>query len=257
VERVIIEGYFTGQANPDNTRRAAERAGATKRWLQTSGGLSRIAMDDRVGAAGENKRVAKILIEERAENEAARTGESPRILPDIPFSHNSSEPRDYNALWEARDEIRYDVQQKGPARLVIQGHAAQNETTPATTAENRATTVRHWFESRQSRQPIPNLQLSPRGGGSQANKSMVRLIIERERAQTSRGPDDQKQALLPAPPVSGDWFNASSPGTNRHRDARRRRQEETWKLSKEDGGGESVGAREGEDSAPSGQRLRQ
>jgi hypothetical protein len=37
----------------------------------------------------------------------------------------------------------------------------------------------------------------------------------------------------------------------------RRRQEETWKLSKEDGSGESVGAREGEDSAPSGQRLRQ
>jgi hypothetical protein len=186
VERVIIEGYFTGQANLDNTRRAAERAGATKRWLQTSGGLSRIAMDDRVGAAGENKRVAKILIEERAENEAGRTGESPRILPDIVFSQNSSEVRDYNALWEAREEIRYDVQQKGPARLVIQGHAAQNETTPATTAENRATTVRHWFETRQSRQPIPNLQLSHRGVGSQENKSMVRLIIERERAQTSR-----------------------------------------------------------------------
>jgi hypothetical protein len=32
----------------------------------------------------------------------------------------------------------------------------------------------------------------------------------------------------------------------------RKRQEEAWKLSKEDGGGESVGAREGEDSAPSG-----
>jgi len=37
----------------------------------------------------------------------------------------------------------------------------------------------------------------------------------------------------------------------------RKRQEEPWKLSKEDGGGESIGAREGEDSAPSGQRLRQ
>src|SRR5262249_33593622 len=44
---VIIEGFFTGQANPDNPRRAAERAGATKKWLQGSGGLSRIAMDDR------------------------------------------------------------------------------------------------------------------------------------------------------------------------------------------------------------------
>jgi hypothetical protein len=131
VERVIIEGYFTGQANPDNTRRAAERAGATKKWLQGSGGLSRIAMDDRVGAAGENKRVAKISIEERAENEAGRTAESPRVLPDILFSQNSSEVRDYNALWEAREEIRYDVQQKGPARLVIEGHAAQNETKPS------------------------------------------------------------------------------------------------------------------------------
>jgi hypothetical protein len=37
----------------------------------------------------------------------------------------------------------------------------------------------------------------------------------------------------------------------------RKRQEEPWNLSKEDGGGESVGAREGKDSAPSGQRLRQ
>ena len=183
VERVIIEGYFTGQANPDNTRRAAERAGATKKWLQGSGGLSRIAMDDRVGAAGENKRVAKISIEERAENEAGRTAESPRVLPDILFSQNSSEVRDYNPLWEAREEIRNDVQQKGPARLVIEGHAAQNETNPATKAENRATTVRHWFETKQ---PIPNLRLSERGVGSQENKSMVRLIIERERAQTSR-----------------------------------------------------------------------
>jgi hypothetical protein len=183
VERVIIEGYFTGQANADNTRRAVERAGATKRWLQTFGGLYRIAMDDRVGASGENKRVAKILIEGRAENEAGRTGESPRVLPDIVFSQNSSELRDYNLLWEAREEIRNNVQQKGPARLVIEGHAAQNETNPANRAENRATTVRHWFETRQ---PIPNLQLSERGVGSQENKSMVRLIIERERAQTSR-----------------------------------------------------------------------
>jgi hypothetical protein len=183
VERVIIEGYFTGQANPDNTRRAAERAGAAKKWLQTSGGLHRIAMDDRVGPSGENKRVAKILIEERAENEAGQTMESPRVLPDIVFSQNSSEVRDYNSLWEAREEIRNDVQQKGPARLVIEGHAAQNETNPANRAETRATTVRHWFEARQ---PIHNLQLSQRGVGSQENKSMVRLIIERERAQTSR-----------------------------------------------------------------------
>jgi hypothetical protein len=180
---VIIEGYFTGQANPDNTRRAAERAGATKKWLQTSGGLYRITMDDRVGASGENKRVSKILIEERAENEAGRTMESPRVLPDIVFSQNSSEPRDYNSLWEAREEIRNDVQQKGPARLVIEGHAAQNETNPANRAETRAKTVRLWFETRQ---PVPNLQLSERGVGSQENKSMVRLIIERERAQTSR-----------------------------------------------------------------------
>jgi outer membrane protein OmpA-like peptidoglycan-associated protein len=86
-------------------------------------------------------------------------------------------------LWEAREEILNDVQQKGPARLVIEGHAAQNETNPANRAETRATIVRNWFEGRR---PIPNLQLLERGVGSRENKSMVRLIIERERAQTSR-----------------------------------------------------------------------
>jgi hypothetical protein len=180
--RVIIEGHFNGPANTDNTRRAAARALATKRWLQTVGGLYGIAMDDRLGASGENKRVAKILIEEKAENEAGRTAESPRVLTDIVFSQNSSEFRDYNPLWEVREEIRNDVQQKGPARLVIEGHAAQNETNAAARAENRAGAVRRWFEAKQ---PIANLQLSERAVGSHENKSVVRLIIERERRQTS------------------------------------------------------------------------
>jgi hypothetical protein len=175
--RVIIEGHFSGPANTDNTRRAVARALATKRWLQTVGGLYGIAMDDRLGASGENKRVAKILIEEKAENEAGR-----RVLTDIVFSQNSAELRDYNPLWEVREEIRNDVQQKGPARLVIEGHAAQSESNAAARAENRAVAVKRWFEGRQ---PIPNLQLLERAVGSQENKSVVRLIIERERRQAS------------------------------------------------------------------------
>src|SRR5262245_57098274 len=66
--RIIIEGDFTGPANTDNTRRAAARALATKRWLQTVGGLYGIPMDDRLGAPGENKPVAKVLVEEKTEN---------------------------------------------------------------------------------------------------------------------------------------------------------------------------------------------
>jgi len=173
--RVIIEGHFTGPATTDNTRRAAARAVATRTWLQNVGGLYGIPMDDRLGASGENKRVAKILIEEKAE--AGR-----RVLTDIVFSQNSAELRDHNPLWEVREEIRNDVQQKGPAQLVIEGHAAQNETNAAARAENRAVAVKKWFEARQ---PIPNLQLSERAVGSQENKSVVRLIIERERRQAS------------------------------------------------------------------------
>src|SRR6516165_2177955 len=46
VERLIIEGYFTGQANKANVKRAEARAAATKEWLQSDeGGLSGIAMN--------------------------------------------------------------------------------------------------------------------------------------------------------------------------------------------------------------------
>ena len=175
--RVIIEGHFSGPATTDNARRAAARALATKTWLQNAGGLYGIPMDNRLGASGENKRVAKILIEEKAENEAGR-----RVLTDIVFSQNTAELRDYNPLWEAREQIRNDAQQKGPAQLVIEGHAAQNESNAAARAENRAVAVKKWFEARP---PIPNLQLSERAVGSQENKSVVRLIIERERRQAS------------------------------------------------------------------------
>jgi hypothetical protein len=113
VVRVIIEGHFDGQPDTDNTRRAAARAAATKSWLQTVGGLHGIGIDDRLGASGENKRVAKIFIEERAEKDAGRTTESPRVLSDIEFPPNSYELRDSNPLWEAREAIRNDVQQKG------------------------------------------------------------------------------------------------------------------------------------------------
>jgi hypothetical protein len=182
VVRVIIEGHFDGQPDTDNTRRAAARAAATKSWLQTVGGLHGIGIDDRLGASGENKRVAKIFIEERAEKDAGRTTESPRVLSDIEFPPNSYELRDSNPLWEAREAIRNDVQQKGSARLVIEGHASRNERNATAEAENRATWVKRWFEAR----PIPNLQLSERAAGSQENKSMVRLIIDREQRQTSR-----------------------------------------------------------------------
>jgi hypothetical protein len=174
VVRVIIEGHFDGQPDKDNTRRGVARAAVTKSWLQTVGGLYGIAMDDRLGASGENKRVAKIFVEEKA----GRTG--PQI--DIVFPQNSSELKDQTPLWEAREEIRSDLQ-KGPARLVIEGHAAQNEANAQNRAESRATWVKRWFEARQ---PSPHLQLSERTVGSQGNKSIVRLIIEREQRQTSR-----------------------------------------------------------------------
>jgi hypothetical protein len=38
VERLIIEGYFTGQANKANVKRAEARAAATKEWLQSDEG---------------------------------------------------------------------------------------------------------------------------------------------------------------------------------------------------------------------------
>jgi hypothetical protein len=186
--RVIIEGHFDGQADSDNTRRAVARAAATKKWLQNIGGLYGIPMDDRVGAYGENKRVAKIWIEQRAENDPGRTVEGPRIVEparlvtDIVFPPNISELRDFNHLWETREGIRSDVLQKGPARLVIEGHAARNETNAATRAGERAATVKRWFEA----WPIDNLQLSEKAIGTQENKSMVRLIIEREQRQTTR-----------------------------------------------------------------------
>jgi len=182
--RVIIEGYSTGQANAANTKRAEARAAATKKWLQSDEeGLSGIAMDTRPGASGESKRVAKILIVERAEKGPAPTAESPRVLPDIVFLPNSSELRDPNPLWEAREEIRNDVQQKGFARLVIEGHASRNERNATAEAENRAAWVKRWFDERPQ---IPNLDLAVRAVGSQENKSIVRLIIEREQRQTSR-----------------------------------------------------------------------
>jgi|SRR5215831_18040236 len=171
VERLIIEGHFTGDANPDNTRRAEKRAAATKDWLQRYGGLN-LTMDARVGAFGENKRVAKILIDKKA----APT-DSPQVLKDIEFSRNSSQVANKDPLLEAWYEIRDDVQKKGFARLVIQGNAARSEKNASTMAETRATAVKHWFEARKP--PIPNLQLSERPG--QENKSVVRLIIERER----------------------------------------------------------------------------
>jgi hypothetical protein len=179
--RVIIEGHFDGHADPDNTRRAVARAAATKRWLQTIGGLYGIAMDDRVGASGENKRMAKIWIEETAKGPAA-TGphaEEPRVVKDIEFRRNSFRVASNEPLWEAWIEIRDDVQQKGAARLVIEGGAAPNESNGM--AENRATEVKRWLEGRP---PIPNLQLAIRTG--QENKPAVRLIIEREQRQISR-----------------------------------------------------------------------
>jgi hypothetical protein len=178
--RVIIEGHFDGQADPDNTRRAVARAAATKRWLQTVGGLYGIAMDDRLGAFGENKRVAKIWIEETAKGQAA-TGPQvePRVVKDIEFRRNSFRVASNEPLWEAWIEIRDDVQQKGAARLVIEGGADRNENNGM--AENRATEVKRWLEGRP---PIPNLQLATRTG--QENKPAVRLIIEREQPQISR-----------------------------------------------------------------------
>jgi outer membrane protein OmpA-like peptidoglycan-associated protein len=180
--RVIIEGYFDGQADTDNTRRGVARAAATKRWLQTVGGLYGIAMDDRLGASGENKRVAKILIEETAKGPDATGHERPdesRVVKDIEFARNSSQVANIESLLDAWYEIRADVQQKGSARLVIEGDAAPTENNAM--AENRATVVKRWFDARQ---PIPNLQLSTKTG--QENKSVVRLIIEREQRRTSR-----------------------------------------------------------------------
>jgi hypothetical protein len=180
--RLIIEGFFTGQATPDNIRRGMERAAATKKWLQTFGGLHRITMDDRLGASGENKRVAKIWIEEPAKgpvvNDTGRPDE-PRFVKDIEFRRNTSEVANHEHLVDAWHNIRGDVQQKGFARLVIEGDAARSEGNAR--AENRASVIRRWFEGRPS---IPNLQLSTRTG--QEDKPVVRLIIEREQRQTSR-----------------------------------------------------------------------
>jgi hypothetical protein len=176
--RVIIEGYFDGQADTDNTRRGVARAAATKRWLQTVGGLRDVVMDDRLGPSGENKRVAKVLIEGRSVATGPRSDES-HVVKDIEFRRNSSQVPNNESLLDAWYEIRSDVQQKGVARLVIEGDAAPNEKNAM--AEDRATVVKHWFDARQ---PIPNLQLSTRTG--QENKSVVRLIIEREQRRTSR-----------------------------------------------------------------------
>jgi hypothetical protein len=103
--------------------------------------------------------------------------DSPQVLKDIEFSRNSSQVTNKDPLLEAWYEIRDDVQKKGVARLVIEGNAARSEKNALTMAETRATAVKLWFEARKP--SIPNLQLSTRAG--QENKSVVRLIIERER----------------------------------------------------------------------------
>jgi len=61
VERLIIEGYFTGPASSNNANLANARAAATKRWLQRDERLSGIAMNTPPPASGERP-LAKISI---------------------------------------------------------------------------------------------------------------------------------------------------------------------------------------------------